>query len=83
MTSRSPNSQSTMTAVSAPRRAKLMHSARRRCDSLCLENVLHSRGHILVLAFGSNAIPLLARGHLDCRKTAVHLRELEANVAAA
>ena len=50
-------------------------------DSLCLENVLHSRGHILVLAMDQTR-SLLDDGHLAA-EAAVHLRELEADVTSA
>jgi hypothetical protein len=50
-------------------------------DSLCLENVPHSRGHILVLAVDKTR-SLLDDGHLAA-EAAVHLRKLEADVTAA
>ena len=81
-TSGSPAAQSTPTAISAPRGSKRMHSAfEPTLDALRLEDVADRVRDVLVLA-RDQPRPLFHDRHRRS-EPAKHLRELEADVAAA
>ena len=70
-----------MIAISVPRRANLMHSARRRIWIPSASRMSFTAADTLVLAL-DQARSLLDDGHLAA-EAAVHLRKLEADVTAA
>ena len=82
MTTGAPDAQSSPTAISAPRGSNRMHSAfEAHGDALGFENLLDRGRYVLVLA-RDQPRRLLHDGHRGA-EAAVHLRELEADIAAA